>query len=721
MKKGYLYLIMGLILIGNVFALEENFDDSFLASGLFSIDSGLNMTYADGRVNISGATTSTDYNFFKTTIDDIDSEFIFEVKGSTTSGLTGYGTCILGGNISSPLTIASAFGIVNFCVVGATTDDFAIYFVNQTTGTVMCYDKNSTSWVDIGYLSFGGSACDNDAPFSFNQDYILGLEGDGTRTRGYIKDENGTLIMQSIWVDNVVFDTDDSDYTITAGEWDSDGYYYNYDLDYLFLDTLTESEIIYPNGEELFNVGDLITIDWTQAVGSINVSYDIDYSDDSGSNWNIVENDINSLIKIQTGGSGTNLGSTVDFYPTYSALMTEVCIITKSSNYGSIPNGGYFVVRDVNNSNNIIFNSSEYGVVTDNTPNVFWLCVDGLSIQVEKGNLYRIATYGDIGMGSYHFASSEDSWNYPQCNPITQCTNILTAKASFIKDVVELDTTGLAVSNDYLVRVRSKDDYFTNEYDESDAVFSIRTFTAPSNPVITYPNGGEEITSNPTITWTASTDTENDDIHYEVDYSDNDGLSYSSIDDNVSTNSLVWDISALSEDTDYRVRVRACDIYNCSDYDNSDDAFSILKNPLTPTIISPLSGTYSELEQSIELDIECSAIDPNGDNMTMQIWVDLVLQEEIQFNSNESVETSYVFTQEGNHRVGCKAFDGSEYSDTAEVTFDIDLPYSTSDFVGITTDFLGDGLIEIKDNVPLLMIAGLIVSIGAVVGVILLI
>ncbi|RYE19003.1 MAG: hypothetical protein EOP51_20800, partial [Sphingobacteriales bacterium] len=114
--------------------------------------------------------------------------------------------------------------------------------------------------------------------------------------------------------------------------------------------------------------------------------------------------------------------------------------------------------------------------------------------------------------------------------------------------------------------------------DESDGNFSI----IPSNDItVTSPNGGETLTglSTQSITWTNLPTSSG---QYNVQYSTNNGSSYSTIASNVTGNSYTWNVPNLNAPN---CRIRIQDNLNTCKNDVSDASFSI--TPATPALISP--------------------------------------------------------------------------------------------------------------------------------------
>jgi len=85
---------------------------------------------------------------------------------------------------------------------------------------------------------------------------------------------------------------------------------------------------------------------------------------------------------------------------------------------------------------------------------------------------------------------------------------------------------------------------------------------APSKPVITYPDDGDEyVSTTPTIKWTASEDADNDEITYKVAYS-TDGSKWTELDNGTNTECNIASFQKLLEvGTEYHLKVIANDGY----------------------------------------------------------------------------------------------------------------------------------------------------------------
>lgn len=96
--------------------------------------------------------------------------------------------------------------------------------------------------------------------------------------------------------------------------------------------------------------------------------------------------------------------------------------------------------------------------------------------------------------------------------------------------------------------------------------------TPPTSPVILTPNGGEIYDKTCNITWTPSTDPDGDAITYEIDYSINNGGSYTNITTGATGSSYSWDCTLVAASVQCLIRIRAKDsngAYSAYDYSNA--------------------------------------------------------------------------------------------------------------------------------------------------------
>jgi N-acetylneuraminic acid mutarotase len=143
------------------------------------------------------------------------------------------------------------------------------------------------------------------------------------------------------------------------------------------------------------------------------------------------------------------------------------------------------------------------------------------------------------------------------------------------------DISGVPDGNQYLVRITVTDTTGLLDSDTSDAVFTIYN-PDPPQVIVIYPNGGEILALPDTITWTATDPDPGETVllFVALDYSADAGTTWSVIDSNQANDGAhYWDISELSDGTDYLVRITVTDTIGLSDCDTSDAVFEINDPP----------------------------------------------------------------------------------------------------------------------------------------------
>jgi hypothetical protein len=115
---------------------------------------------------------------------------------------------------------------------------------------------------------------------------------------------------------------------------------------------------------------------------------------------------------------------------------------------------------------------------------------------------------------------------------------------------------------------------------------------SPNRPSVqvTAPNGGESWPASGTraISWNAG-DADGDPLKFVVQYSPNNGATWSALAVNVSGNTLAVDVSTMRAATQGRIRVIASDGMNSSS-DESNAPFSVVPKSPQAMILSPLDG-----------------------------------------------------------------------------------------------------------------------------------
>lgn len=130
--------------------------------------------------------------------------------------------------------------------------------------------------------------------------------------------------------------------------------------------------------------------------------------------------------------------------------------------------------------------------------------------------------------------------------------------------------------------------------------------TAPTKPVVTFPNGGELISSNQTFTWSDASDddTPTANLKYQVQLSTNNGSTWNTLIalTAAGVTSYPYVFSESINSNLCKIRVRAYDGFLYGDWDESDGVFTIAKNvaPSIPTIQSP-SGNIVDVNKVVIL------------------------------------------------------------------------------------------------------------------------
>jgi parallel beta-helix repeat protein len=152
------------------------------------------------------------------------------------------------------------------------------------------------------------------------------------------------------------------------------------------------------------------------------------------------------------------------------------------------------------------------------------------------------------------------------------------------------DTELLTKGDEYLVKVIARCSDGLEAEDTSDGTFTLQAHTM-TNPIISYPNGGESISGTIDIVWSPAIDSWQHDVTYTVFYSDDDGVHWFDLVTDYTETSYEWDTSTVSDGDLYLIKVLA----ECSEgtlmEDNSDAVFSIGQHELSvPTVIFPNGG-----------------------------------------------------------------------------------------------------------------------------------
>jgi len=149
-------------------------------------------------------------------------------------------------------------------------------------------------------------------------------------------------------------------------------------------------------------------------------------------------------------------------------------------------------------------------------------------------------------------------------------------------DFWELDGSNIGSENPYNITM--------NASRTLKAVF--KSTNPPTTPVVIAPNGGEIWSGIKNITWTESTDPDNDTVTYEVQYSNNTGSSWYALSSGISETHCQWGTTNYLDGANYLIRVRAYDGSLHSNWSQSQSTFVIDNTAPDIVITYPVEGAY---------------------------------------------------------------------------------------------------------------------------------
>ena len=285
----------------------------------------------------------------------------------------------------------------------------------------------------------------------------------------------------------------------------------------------TDILVTSPNGGETWQAGTTKTITWATAPTS--VRWYVYYSIDNGSSWTVI-------------GSSYTTPSVTWTVPNSPSANCLIKVVDYSNS----------CIMDV--SNTVFSITAPTPVITVTAPNTATTLYVGSSNTISWSTAYLTTSYvkidystdgGSTWTNIAPVATNSGSYTWPTpATPSTQC------------------------------RVRVSDYNNASTYDISDINFTI----AYPSITVTYPNGGEIIKgcSSKTITWTGAGVSG----YYNIQYSLNNGASWTNITTYVSTTSYTWSTVVNSPSANCLIRV--LDYNNNSIKDSSNAVFTIQKN-----------------------------------------------------------------------------------------------------------------------------------------------
>ena len=322
----------------------------------------------------------------------------------------------------------------------------------------------------------------------------------------------------------------------------------------IFQITPAQPVLTYPNGGEQLQWNQSINITWNAATFYSNVR--LEYSIDNGSTWNL----ITSSTAIPHDGTQSW---------TVPQLNAATCLI-KASNAANVAS------NDVSNAVFAI-NKPVLTVLSPNGGESLTGCNSQLVSVQSQNTSYLSATYVYVE----YSINGGSSWNSVT---VYQNSTFSTNNATWI-------VPNIAASSQCLIRAYSLD--YPVMGDTSNAAFSI----APSNAItVTAPNGGENIAAltNYNITWSNTASASG---LYNVQYSSDNGVSWTTLASGITGNTYVWTNIANIPSATYLVKV--VDANNTCKQDVSNANFTVA--PAQPVLTYPNGGEQISWGQSVNI------------------------------------------------------------------------------------------------------------------------
>ena len=398
-----------------------------------------------------------------------------------------------------------------------------------------------------------------------------------------------------------------------------------------------------PNGGETWQGNTVHNITWN-AIGTSNV-YTIQYSTNNGSSWiSIVTNHSNSTGSyawtVPNTPSTTCLVRVYDYTATcMSDVSNAVFEISPATPILLSPNGGESLVPECttnitwdpasfftlvrldystdggttwNNITTSTTNNGSYTWTVPFLPGSNWLIkasnYSNVNINDVSNGPFTIAQPYEMispngGETLYGCSSFPITFNKPKGCVSTHRIEYSTDSGSTWNALANVSNSGSGLSQTYNWSVpnglnsttclfRVSNYYNSAEFDVSDAIFSIQ----PSNDItVTAPNGGQVFQGLTTqmISWTNLPSASG---QYNVQYSTNNGVTWTTVATNITGNNFLWNVPNNPSNL-YLVKV--IDYVNTCKFDISDATFEV--EPVTPVLLSPNGGEtlYPECSATI--------------------------------------------------------------------------------------------------------------------------
>jgi hypothetical protein len=301
-----------------------------------------------------------------------------------------------------------------------------------------------------------------------------------------------------------------------------------------------------PNGGEVLT-GE-IAILWSASddvTVNLNGSLLLEYSPDNGINWSVIASQLNN--------TGSYVWNTT-VVPDGDQYLIRVSATDESNNTGSDTSNSTFSIDNIDTvPPQVMVLYPNGGEVVDGEIAIQWSASDDVTMNLNGTLLVEYSP--DNGINWSVIASQ------------------LNNTGSYV-----WNTTVVPDGNAYLVRVSATDKSLNVGSDTSNSTFSIDNIdTVLPQVTVLYPNGGEVLTGEIAILWSASDDvTVNLNGSLLLEYSPDNGINWSVIASQLNnTGSYVWNTTVVPDGDQYLIRVSATDESNNTGSDTSNSTFSI--------------------------------------------------------------------------------------------------------------------------------------------------
>ncbi len=239
-------------------------------------------------------------------------------------------------------------------------------------------------------------------------------------------------------------------------------------------------------------------------------------------------------------------------------LTENVSMINIDSNNININGKGIWLHQSCDHKiANNSFIGNYYGIRID----------DGSDDNLIYNNIFR-----DNFISAFDPYSTSNIWNISK----TAGTNIMGGPyvgGNYWDDYLGDDIDGDGIGDDFIPYNASGEIVNTGDY-------LPLVFTDDVSPTVTvtFPNGGEVLSGDISIRWTATDDIDPS-LSIDIEYSANNGVNWTIISPNEDNDGVyVWNTSLLDEGTDYLIRITATDSFGNIKSDTSDSTFSIYRD-----------------------------------------------------------------------------------------------------------------------------------------------